>query len=158
MCGGWVPFCASYNFFCKVGDGICNASPFTWEWFASKSETKGHEEKYIIFNDDLCQGFYCSFGIEVLTSICLLAVYIQHPNMKRWVSLLATYNVVNAAQMHVSEHACCEVLINKSRVNGFLGVFIRVVLVVCDPGFVKNLPIFSYRMLGYNSMWFNFRM
>ena len=73
-------------------------------------------------------------------------------------SLLATYNVVNAAQIYVSKHACCKVLINNSRVNGFLGVLTRVGLVVRDPGFVVNLPIISYGMLGYNAMWCNFSM
>ena len=68
-------------------------------------------------------------------------------------SLLATYNVVDAAQMYVSKHACCKVLINNSRVNGFLGVLTGVGLVVCDPRFVKNPPILSYGMLGYNAMW-----
>ena len=67
----WMgPIPRKWGCFCEVSDGLCNASPFTWSWVASKSETKGHEEKNKIVNDDLCQGFYRSFGIEVLTSIC----------------------------------------------------------------------------------------
>ena len=69
-----------------------------------------------------------------------------------------TYNIVDAAQMHVSKHACCEVFINNSRVNGFIGVLTWVGLVVCDPGFFDILPILSYGMLGYNAMWCNFSM
>ena len=68
--------------------------------------------------------------------------------MKGWVLLSTTYNVVDAAHMHISKNACCEVLINNSRVNGFLGVLTRVGLVMCEPGFVNNIPILSYGMLG----------
>ena len=73
-------------------------------------------------------------------------------------SLSEIYNVVDAAQMHVSKCAFCKVLINNSRVNGFIGVLYRVGLVMCDPGFVENLPILSYGILRYNDMWCNFSM
>ena len=73
-------------------------------------------------------------------------------------SLSATYNVVDAAQMHLYKHECYESLINNSIVNVSLGVLTGVGLVVCDPGFFENITILSYGMLGYNDMWCNFSM
>ena len=54
-------------------------------------------------------------------------------------ALAATDNVVDTLQMHVSKHACYELFVNYSGVDGLTREFTKVGLVVGDPVFANNL-------------------